>query len=84
MTNVVSFHVRVLQSSAPVNGQRTYGADFVEVGNPAARAANFDTAVSTTAGNAGTTFFVSAIAVSLRVWDQKTRQTRQITVVQDM
>ncbi|HYT93337.1 MAG TPA: prepilin-type N-terminal cleavage/methylation domain-containing protein [Gemmataceae bacterium] len=85
MTNVISFHVRVLRSGTPLSpqqGGRLIDSDFGDVA--------FDSAGATTAGTINTslgamsTSFVSGIAVTLRVWDQKTQQTRQITVVQDM
>jgi hypothetical protein len=73
--NVVSFQVRVLQSSVPTSAAptRNYGVDFTDV--------NFDSANS---GAGGNTALISAVAVTLRVWDQKSQQTRQITIVQDM
>jgi prepilin-type N-terminal cleavage/methylation domain-containing protein len=71
--NVVSFQVRVLQSSIPTtaNPARTYGSDFADV--------SFDSA-----SPAGNTSLISAVAVTIRVWDQKSQQARQITVMQDM
>jgi type II secretory pathway pseudopilin PulG len=71
--NVVSFQVRVMQSSIPTSGNptRTYNTEFADV--------SLDSASAT-----GNPWLISAVAVTLRVWDQKTQQARQITVMQDM
>jgi type II secretory pathway pseudopilin PulG len=74
--NVVSFQVRVIQSSIPSAGNptRNYSPDFVDLPAP-----GFDSA-----SPGGNSPLISAVAVTLRVWDQKTQQARQITVMQDM
>jgi prepilin-type N-terminal cleavage/methylation domain-containing protein len=90
MTNVVSFNVRALRSvpSPPESNQakRIYT-------DPSFMQLNFDTGdpatiptVPLTNGQQVVQFpaFLSAVTVTLRVWDQKTQQTRQISVMQDM
>jgi prepilin-type N-terminal cleavage/methylation domain-containing protein len=81
MTNVISFNVRVI----PVGG-----AD--QDVNPSPPAA-IGPAVYDTAGGlspfAGTgipifNYPLSAVQISIRTWDIRTQQTRQITIVQDM
>jgi prepilin-type N-terminal cleavage/methylation domain-containing protein len=86
MTNVVSFHVRVLPSLAPQSptARRTTGTDLVEVGIAGVPTGTFDSDISTSVGGLAVPTFISAVGVTLRVWDQKTNQARQITVVQDM
>jgi prepilin-type N-terminal cleavage/methylation domain-containing protein len=77
-TNVVSFHVRVLRGTSPGFHQpvRQYpDGDFVDT--------TFDSS-SDTMNSGGATVYITGVAVSLRLWDQKTQQARQITVVQDM
>ncbi len=75
LTNVVSFTVRVLPA-----GQY----DFTDIqGLPGASATApfvYDTAlVTATAG-----YRISALEITIRVWDVKTQQTRQMTIIQDM
>ncbi len=105
MSNVVSFHVRALRTTAPTvpttpTSQRNFpdltATDYFNVAylpiTPTRPAVipGFDTSTSgtiandTNVRNGGLPAFYSAIAVTLRVWDQKTQQTRQITIVQDM
>ena len=43
----------------------------------------YDTAQINTAGYANN-YGLKAVQVTIRVWDPKTRQTRQVTLVQDM
>ncbi len=79
LTNVVSFHVQVLRyyRAVPNGAAETMDIDFGEFG--------FDSSTALSAG--GSTVqpsFIRAVAATLRVWDQKTQQTRQVTVVQDM
>jgi hypothetical protein len=96
MTNVVSFHVQTIQSFAPssATAPRTYAFTYLNPpnGNPYYF---FDTAFDSSSttlqqppnplqANVLQPTFISTIAVSLRIWDQKTQQTRQVTVVQDM
>jgi prepilin-type N-terminal cleavage/methylation domain-containing protein len=84
--NVVSFQVRVIRyipaSVAQTNAPgipAAYDSDPVGV--------TFDSATSDTAGAIGADVrqsYVRAIVVTLRIWDTKTQQTRQVTLVQDM
>src|SRR5262249_27295469 len=69
MSNVVSFQVQVLYA-----GNR----DFTDVGNFNLGTAVFDTALT------NNPYMISAIQVTIRVWDPATLQTRQITVLQEM
>jgi hypothetical protein len=69
LSNVVSFNVRVLRAGDP---------DFTDVDNGA-----FDTAWDP-ADSGPPGYRIIALQITLRVWDSKTRQARQITIVQDM
>jgi len=69
-TDVVSFDVQIL---SPQISQATGIQDLSTVPGGL-----FDTAY----GSPGYT--VSAVKITLRVWDLKTHQTRQVTVIQDM
>lgn len=68
MPNVLSFQVQVLTSLAP--GTRFSGQNFSDV--------------TGTYDSASTAFGLSAVKVTLRVWDYKSRQTRQSSIVQDL
>jgi type II secretory pathway pseudopilin PulG len=80
--NVVSFQVRVLRSSKPKpsNLTRNYAATYANI--------NYDTGVTAPIPDVDpenpALQLISAVAVTLRVWDQKTQQARQITLMQDM
>jgi hypothetical protein len=69
MTDVISFHVQIL---SPQGGNK-----YIDVPGPGQL---FDTSI----GPQPTPYAISAIKISIRVWDAKTQQARQITVVQDM
>jgi hypothetical protein len=69
-TDVVSFDVQIL---SPQIVQLTGVQDFSDVPGGV-----FDTASSMN------NYTVSAVKITLRVWDLKTHQTRQVTVIQDM
>jgi type II secretory pathway pseudopilin PulG len=77
LTDVISFDVRLLE----VNPSGTTGSYFVDP-------LSFDTA-NPKATNPNSTqgppsFTVKAVQISLRVWNQKTLQARQLTLVQDL
>jgi prepilin-type N-terminal cleavage/methylation domain-containing protein len=88
LTDVISFQVQVLtnqgQSATPAN------PDFMDLISSSATAnfgGIFDTssAVSTPTGwTRASGYNILAIQVTIRVWDPKTEQARQITIVQDM
>ncbi|MCI0456980.1 MAG: prepilin-type N-terminal cleavage/methylation domain-containing protein [Gemmataceae bacterium] len=78
LSNVVSFHVRVLRFF-PTGVTGTLDTDFQDT---AFESKNDDTNPAATGRDRP--FFIRAVAVTLRVFDQKTQQTRQITIVQDM
>jgi type II secretory pathway pseudopilin PulG len=77
LSNVVSFHVRALlwDRNAAGGAGALNPPDFVDVAFESTNVAPEDV-------NRGS--FIRAVAVTLRVFDQKTQQTRQITIVQDM
>ncbi len=68
LTDVVSFKVEQM----PVNGEI----------NPAPGNNTIDTENWGAGGSGGNP--IRAVRITIRVWDAKTRQTRQITVIQDM
>jgi prepilin-type N-terminal cleavage/methylation domain-containing protein len=74
--NVVSFDVEVISATAPPSDGTprpvsSYNLAFVS--------GNYDSATAAVAAR-----LRLAVGASLRVWDQRTQQTRQITVMQDM
>jgi hypothetical protein len=77
LTNVVSFTVRVLPA-----GQY----DFVDLqglpGTSATAPFVYDTGLIGSAS--GPAYRISALEITIRVWDVKTQQTRQLTIIQDM
>ncbi len=90
LPNVISFHIQVM----PHNGISFADIPMTNippilVGAPTPRARIFDTtylnvAAPSTLNGYQNTFGIKAIQITLRVWDNKTRQTRQVTIVQDM
>ncbi len=70
LTNVVSFNVRI--QFVMTNPNQPSPADFVDV-----PAGQFDT-------SADPGYRILAVQITLRVWDQKSRQARQITIIQDI
>jgi hypothetical protein len=44
----------------------------------------FDTTYGAQAGNDKPEFCIAALEISIRVWDAKTEQARQVTIIQDM
>ncbi len=86
-TNVVSFHVRMLRASAASTLQPTKqypDGDFVDVSYDSSNTVMTVPGQDSQGNAVQVPVFVNAIAVTLRLWDQKTQQARQITVVQDM
>ena len=73
-TDVVSFDVQIL---SPQLVQQTGVMDFSDV-----RGGMFDTAPLF--GVPSPNYTINALKITLRVWDLKTRQTRQVTVIQDI
>ncbi len=73
LSNVVSFQVEPL---VHIDGQPQEQFDFLTI--PAA-GLPFDTARTTSPG-----YRVTALRITIRVWDSKTEQARQITIVQDL
>jgi hypothetical protein len=75
LTDVISFQVQVLR-------QWTTGRDFqfhdLSDPGPPGGTSVFDT------GIAPIPYQILAIQITIRIWDVKTQQTRQITVIQDM
>jgi hypothetical protein len=71
-TDVVSFDVQILSPQSGV-------ADFTDV-----LTGVFDTGPSPPWVAPPPNWTINAVKITLRVWDLKTRQTRQVTVIQDM
>ena len=81
LSDVVSFDVRALTSSTSTGNQDPYFIDLTTAGpfdtaNPKAR--NPDS----TQGPPG--FVIRGLQISVRIWDLKTQQTRQVTMIQDL
>jgi prepilin-type N-terminal cleavage/methylation domain-containing protein len=84
LSDVISFDVRVLRSDL-TNGPDPY---FVDVRNCNTLSSGFDTANPTIVNN-GTPYLpnnyvIKAVQITIRLWDLKTQQTRQVTIVQDL
>ena len=78
LPSVISFQVQIMKTGTTT---------FIDVPNSGALGDLFDTAMFTAPAAAGYTnnnFGLKAIQITLRVWDNKTRQTRQVTIVQDI
>lgn len=74
LPNVISFQVQIMPAVATAPANLT----FVDVPNNV-----YDSAQLTNAAYTNT-FGLKAVQITLRVWDPGTRQTRQVTVVQDL
>ena len=89
LTDVISFQVQVLTNQTNANGTPVT-PDFTDLSVPSSATGPggfFDTssAVSTPTGLLRASGYnILAIQVTIRVWDPKTEQARQITIVQDM
>lgn len=71
LQNVITFDVQIMKAQAnPANQEFEHLAQ--------SGSSSFDTA------NSSPGYRIVAIQVVLRVWDQKTKQTRQVTIVQDL
>jgi hypothetical protein len=85
VSNVVSFEVKVLFA-----GTSAWNYQFMDIGDAQQQQlASGDTTVTVngvydTATTPATMYRVMAIQVTLRIWDPKTEQTRQVTMIQDM
>jgi hypothetical protein len=84
LTDVISFDVQVLRTVFdPVNGP-VMDPDFTELLGPTqTSSAEFDTYTPAMDGN-HRTYTLNAIQISIRIWDPKTEQARQITVIEDL
>jgi hypothetical protein len=74
LSNVVSFNIRAFSPSSLSTSTASGTTGDVDLGAP--YPATYDFRSATTP--------ISAIQISIRVWDQKTQQTRQTTIIQDM
>jgi prepilin-type N-terminal cleavage/methylation domain-containing protein len=86
-TNVVSFHVRVLRGTAPGFNRpsRQYpDGDFADISYDSSNTVMTVPGIDSNGNPVQLPVFITGMAVALRVWDQKTQQARQITVMQDM
>jgi prepilin-type N-terminal cleavage/methylation domain-containing protein len=76
LPSVISFQIQVMPTGTTA---------FIDVPPTGSSGHLFDTAMfSAPPGTYGNDFGLKAIQITLRVWDNKTRQTRQVTVVQDL
>jgi type II secretory pathway pseudopilin PulG len=73
MSDVISFDVRSLRSVPDQNGNWVLNPYFDDFPG-----GSFDTA------NANPGYLVNALQISIRIWELKTQQTRQVTIIQDM
>ena len=86
LADVISFEVKVLCAGRYsfedfVDAERAYGL------NPAGTTTAYDTASTPTGKNPTNNiqiYQIKAIQITLRIWDSKTEQTRQVTIIQDM
>jgi len=72
LTNVISFNVRVLGYVESASGGLS--SDFSDIPG-----GEFDSASTTSPG-----YRLHALEITIRIWDQKTEQARQITIVQSL
>jgi prepilin-type N-terminal cleavage/methylation domain-containing protein len=96
MTNVISFNVQVLRSDFALDytdivpgpfqvnstGKQPQIPAYVFPYPTGTVPYSFDTSVPAVAP--ATNYTISALKISIRVWDEKTLQARQITIIQDM
>src|SRR5262249_23718539 len=80
LTDVISFDVQVLKYRPDVDVGKL-GDDFEDL-KP--QTAPFPWVFDTGLPDANDTYCIAALQISIRVWDKKTDQTRQITIIQDM
>ncbi len=82
LTDVISFDVRVMKYVFPTpTNAGGLDSDFFDLPG-AAEPMSFDTYVAQPGSPPG--YLIKALQISIRVWDSKTQQTRQVTIVQDM
>jgi hypothetical protein len=78
-TDVVSFDVRILPNKAG------FGSDFSDVVPvPGWPYGTYDTALPPPPAPLDRPYSIQAVQIVLRVWNVKTRQTRQVTIIQNM
>jgi type II secretory pathway pseudopilin PulG len=70
LPNVLSFEVRIIRNATPAPFEIGPAPEF-----------NAGTAIGYDSANNGA---ILGVAITLRVWDNKTRQTRQVTLMQDL
>jgi hypothetical protein len=78
--NVVSFHVQVMPLGSPAFGD----VQPQIVGGVNQSFGIYDTTQFNNPSYANNRFGIKGIQITLRLWDNKTRQTRQMTVIQDL
>jgi type II secretory pathway pseudopilin PulG len=83
LTDVISFDVRVLKYMWRQSSQAT---DFSDLGPANATDQTFETSVNPPGQNSKLPpdYCISALEITIRVWDPKTEQARQVTIIQDM
>ena len=82
LTDVISFDVDVLRSDSPNAEFEDVIAQF-DTADPRPRARQTPVRARPVVAD-DTIAPAIALRVRLRVWDQKTRQTRQVTLIQDL
>jgi prepilin-type N-terminal cleavage/methylation domain-containing protein len=85
LTDVISFDIQLLRYNInpPTGTPPGMDQDFGDL----LHGSYFDTFTPSQArplGQVDKTFVIAAIQISIRVWDLKTEQTRQVTIIQDM
>jgi hypothetical protein len=78
LSDVVSFHVRALTCNTSTGVQDPYFIDLSSFDTCDPRAINPDSA------QVPPGFVLKALQISVRIWELKTQQTRQITIIQDL
>jgi prepilin-type N-terminal cleavage/methylation domain-containing protein len=93
LTDVISFNIRVLALFRTGANAGMYSSDFVDLTDPSLNqpAGQMGTIVTGTNSPPGfyntaanPNFTITALEITLRVWDTKTLLTRQVTLIQDM
>jgi prepilin-type N-terminal cleavage/methylation domain-containing protein len=93
LTDVISFNIRVLALFRTGANAGFYSSDFVDLTDPSlnqpagmmgtiVQGINSPPGFYNTATNPG--FTITALEITLRVWDTKTSLTRQVTLIQDL
>ncbi len=90
LTDVISFNLRVLAFFPNANnGQGQYSNDFLDLTDPSLNlpVPGFYNSATPPPPPPNMTLpncTIAALEITLRVWDVKTSQTRQVTLIQDM